>query len=56
MNRKQALEDLFLAVKRYLVKRGRSQQVSIIVADKVTAKAKDASIEDIRALRNVFLA
>lgn len=55
MTRKQALEDLFLAVKRHLLNSGRTLTTSIMIAKKVMHEAKDESIEDIKALRDVFI-
>lgn len=55
MTRKQALEDLFLAVKRHLLNSGRNLTTSIMVAEKVMHEAKDESIEDIKKLRDVFI-
>lgn len=55
MTKKQALEDLFFAVKRHLLQCGRNLTTAIMVADKVTNEAKDASVEDIIKMRNVFI-
>lgn len=55
MTRKQALEDLFLAVKRHLLNSGRNLTTSIMIAEKVMHEAKDESIEDIKKLRDVFI-
>lgn len=58
MTRKQALEDLFLAVKKHLLNCGRNLSTSMMIASKVVedAEKQNASIEDIRAMRDVFLA
>lgn len=58
MTRKQALEDLFLAVKKHLLNCGRTLSTSMMIATKVVedAKKQNASIEDIKAMRDVFLA
>lgn len=58
MTRKQALEDLFFAVKKHLLKCGRNLSTSMMIASKVVedAEKQNASIEDIRAMRDVFLA
>lgn len=55
MNKQQALEDLFLAVKRHLVNSGRNVSTAMMVADKVVTEAQEASVEDIIKLRNVFI-
>lgn len=58
MTRKQALEDLFFAVKKHLLNCGRNLSTSMMIASKVVedAEKQNASIEDIRAMRDVFLA
>lgn len=58
MNRKQALEDLFFAVKKHLLNCGRTFSTSMMIATKVVedAEKQNASIEDIKAMRDVFLA
>lgn len=58
MTRKQVLEDLFLAVKKHLLNCGCSLLTSMRIASKVVedAEKQNASIEDIRAMRDVFLA
>lgn len=55
--RNDELQDLFYAVKRYLVKNGRSQQAAITVATNVLIKVEknNESIETIRSLRDVFI-
>lgn len=55
MTRKQALEDLFLAVKRHLLNSGRNLTTSIMIAEKVMYEVKNESVEDIKALRDVFI-
>ena len=55
MTKKQALEDLFFAVKRHLLQSGRNVSTACMVADKVVSEAQEASIEDIIKLRNVFI-
>ena len=58
MTRKQALEDLFFAVKKHLLNCGRNLSTSMMIASKVVedAEKQNTSIEDIRAMRDVFLA
>lgn len=58
ITRKQALEDLFLSVRKHLLHCGRSEKTAVTVADKVVADAikLDTTIEDIRKMRDVFLA
>lgn len=56
MTKQQALEDLFFAVKKHLLASGRNLSTAIMVADKVIAEAQEASVEDIKKLREVFLA
>lgn len=58
MNRQQALEDLFFAVKKHLLDRGRNLSTSIMIATKVVEDAEklNADIEDINVMRDVFLA
>ena len=55
--RNDELQDLFYAIKRYLVKNGRTQQSAITVATNVLYKVekKQLSIDEIRSLREVFL-
>ena len=53
--RKDELQDLFLAVKRHLLNSGRTLTTSIMIAEKAMNEAKNESIEDIRALRDVFI-
>lgn len=56
MTKQTALEDLFIAVKKHLLASGRNLSTAMMVADKVVVEAQEASIEDIKKLRNVFLA
>lgn len=58
MTRKQAIEDLFFAVKKHLLNSGRTLSTSMMIATKVVedAEKQNASIEDIKAMRDVFLA
>lgn len=58
MTRKQALEDLFFAVKKHLLNCGRNLSTSMMIASKVVedAEKQNASIEDVLAMRDVFLA
>lgn len=58
MTRRQALEDLFLSVKRYLINEGRSEQTAHIVATKMWNKVADnnkMTIKDIKRIRDIFL-
>lgn len=59
MNRRQALEDLFLAVRNDLLNKGVSKKKTAFkVAEAVWAKAADnkkLTIEDIKQLRDTFL-
>ena len=56
MTKQTALEDLFFAVKKHLLASGRNLSTAIMVADKVVAEAQEASVEDIKKIRDVFLA
>ena len=56
MNRQQALEDLFLAVRKHLLNCGRNVSTAELVATKVVNDAEKSKIEDIRKMRDVFLA
>lgn len=58
MTKQTALEDLFLAVRKHLLNCGRSEKTAVTIADKVVADAikLDTSIEDIRKMRDIFLA
>ena len=56
MTKQTALEDLFLAVKKHLLASGRNLSTAIMVADKVVAEAQEASVKDIKKLRDLFLA
>lgn len=58
MTRKQALEDLFLTVRRYLINEGRSELTAHIVATAMRNKCADndkMTIKDIKRVRDVFL-
>lgn len=58
MNRRQALEDLFLAVRNDLLNKGVSKKTAFKVAEAVWAKDADnkkLTIEDIKQLRDTFL-
>lgn len=57
MNRKQALEDLFLSVKKHLMKRV-NKDTAIWVATNVTCRVEQdetMTIEDIKKLRDQFI-
>ena len=56
--RNDELQDLFFAVKKHLLSCGRNLSTSMMIASKVVedAEKQNASIEDIRAIRDVFLA
>lgn len=56
MTKQTALEDLFISVKKHLLASGRNLSTAIMVADKVVTEAQEASVEDIKKLRNIFLA
>ncbi len=58
MTKQQALEDLFLAVRKHLLNSGRTTAVANMVASKVwdDAVKADLEVEDIRKMRDVFLA
>lgn len=58
MTKQQALEDLFFAVKKHLLDCGRTLSTSIVIATKVVEDTEklNMTIEDIRAMRDVFLA
>ena len=58
MNRRQALEDLFLAVKKDLLNKGVSEKTAFEVSKRVWNKAadnRDLTVEDIKRLRDTFL-
>ena len=58
MTRRQALEDLFLAVKKYLINEGRSEQTAHIVATAMWNKCADndkMTVKDINRVRDIFL-
>lgn len=50
MTRRQALEDLFLSVKRYLINEGRCEQTAHFVADN-----DEMTIKDIKRIRDIFI-
>lgn len=56
--RNDELQDLFFAVKKHLLSCGRNLSTSMMIASKVVedAEKQNTSIEDIRAMRDVFLA
>ncbi len=58
MTKQQALEDLFLAVRKHLLDCGRTTGIANMVASKVwdDAVKSDLEVEDIRKMRDVFLA
>lgn len=56
MKKQQALEDLFLAVRRHLLKSGRNSDTANFVATKVMKEAELLSVEDIVTTRNLFIA
>lgn len=51
-------EDLFFAVKRHLLQCGRNLTTATMIASKVVEDAKkaNASVEDVRKLRDLFIA
>lgn len=58
MTRRQALEDLFLAVRKYLINEGRSEQTAHIVATAMWNKCADndkMTVKDIKRVRDIFL-
>lgn len=59
MTRQQALEDLFLTVRKYLINEGRSEEAARIVATMMYKKVADNSemtIKDIKRIRDIFIA
>lgn len=58
MERQQALEDLFFAVRKHLLNCGRNVSTAEFVASKVVNDSEKLgqSIEDIKSMRNVFIA
>ena len=58
MTKQQALEDLFFAVRKHLLDCGRTYSTAEMVSAKVVNDAikTNASIEDIKKMRDVFLA
>lgn len=58
MARRQALEDLFLVVRKYLINEGRSEKIAFEVSQEVLNEAadnRDLTVEDIKRLRDTFL-
>lgn len=58
MNRRQALEDLFLAVRNDLLNKHVSKKTAFTVAKAVWTRAADnkkLTVEDIKRLRDTFL-
>lgn len=57
MTKQQALEDLFLAVRKHLLNSGRTVGVANMVASKVwdDAVKADLEVEDIKKMRDVFI-
>ena len=55
--RKDELQDLFLAVKKYLLGFGRNLSTSIFIATKLVEEVEEnkTTIKDIQAMRNIFL-
>lgn len=59
MTKQQALEDLFLSVKRYLINEGRNEQTAHIVATKLwrrVAEDNEMTVKDIKRIRDIFIA
>ena len=58
MERQQALEDLFFAVRNHLLNCGRNVSTAEFVASKFVNDSEKLgqSIEDIKSMRNVFIA
>lgn len=56
MTRQQALEDLFLTVRKYLINEGRSEEAARIVATMMYKKVADMTIKDIKRIRDIFIA
>lgn len=56
--RNDELQDLFFAVKKHLLSCGRNLSTSMMIASKCVedVEKQNASIEDIRAMRDIFLA
>ena len=57
MKRQQALEDLFLSIRKYLINEGRNEETATMVAYKAVRKAQElkVKIKDIKKMRDVFL-
>lgn len=57
MTRKQLLEDLFFAAKKYLLSCGRNMSTAEMVATKLVNEAikRDLSDKDIKRTRDIFL-
>lgn len=58
MTRRQALEDLFLAVRKDLLNKGVSDETATAVARTIYMKCvynEELTIEDIKQLRDTFL-
>lgn len=57
MTKTQALEDLFLAIRRYLINEGRTPEVAKVVATNAVNKAIElnVTIKDIKKMRDVFI-
>lgn len=57
MTRKQLLEDLFLAAKKYLLSCGRNISTSEMVATKLVNEVikRNTSDKDIKRLRDIFI-
>lgn len=56
MTKQQLLEDLFMAVRHDLMSKDVQSTIANVVASKVVKGAECASIEDIKKLRDIFLA
>ena len=53
--KKQALEDLFMAVRHNLIGKDVQSTIANVVASKVIKGAECMEVEDIKKLRDVFL-
>lgn len=54
--KQQALEDLFMAVRHCLMGRDVQSTIANVVANKVVKGAECMEVEDIKKLRDVFIA
>lgn len=55
MTKQQLKEDLFLAVRRYLINEGRNEELASTIALKMYAKCEHMKVKHIKRIRDIFI-